>query len=441
MRRIQVKGCHIGAGVSPVGGLIGALLLAGLGAMPAFAGAAPDAFDVELRDGTAVRGDISILKHDRLFLRDGARTLDVGLRDVLLLTASGGRSSGPERARTAGAPAADRLHLAPCDGVSGPGDQLVGRVVGGDDLGIRFSLEGGPGFDVPFEFIDRLLPRATGPLDRLILLEGGGFDDRIWRRRTDGALDGLTGVVDNVSAEGMAVDSPLGLVDFELDEVLAVVFADPERRSQARWDAPVVVRLVGGSRFEADLLELGDGEIVLATQFASRLSLPLATLASLTRRAAGHVLLSELTPVVEREWPSVGEDDDFLFPWRRELSVSGAPLTVGGVLRSSGLGVHANSRLTFELPEGAVALRVTVGLVDEVLSLPAEGSVTFDVEVDGELRAGSGVLREGDAPMMLRVGDLAGHSRLVLRTGDAGDFDAGDRAAWVDGVLLLGLSP
>jgi alpha-galactosidase len=118
--------------------------------------------------------------------------------------------------------------------------------------------------------------------------------------------------------------------------------------------------------------------------------------------------------------------------------VSGRLLSVGGVPRATGVGVHANSTLVYELPSGASRLRVTAGLVDEVVELPATGSVSFEILVDGESRASSGVLHEGQTPVVLRVDELAGHRRLELRVGDGGDDDAGDRAAWVDGVILLG---
>jgi hypothetical protein len=58
--------------------------------------------------------------------------------------------------------------------------------------------------------------------------------------------------------------------------------------------------------------------------------------------------------------------------------------------------------------------------------------------VGGESRARSELLREGQPPAVLRVEGLSPGERLELLVDDGGDDDAGDRAAWVDGVILLG---
>jgi len=66
------------------------------------------------------------------------------------------------------------------------------------------------------------------------------------------------------------------------------------------------------------------------------------------------------------------------------------------------------------------------------------GAVRCEVRVDGEPMAATEVVREGDAPAVLRVGPLGGARRVELLTLDAGDYDAADRTGWVDGVFLLG---
>ena len=58
--------------------------------------------------------------------------------------------------------------------------------------------------------------------------------------------------------------------------------------------------------------------------------------------------------------------------------------------------------------------------------------------VDGVERARTERVVEGDAPVVLRLPDLAGASTITLRVDDGGDDDAGDRAAWVDGLFFIG---
>lgn len=409
--------------------------------LPAAAPAVPETgrvVQVETRDGRTYSGELGGLSDGTLRIDTSTGPSTVKLGDLLLLAIEPEEASAPgdEVETVAGAP--DLLFLAPIPTGDGeqPGDRLVGRVMGGDAYGLRFAIDGGATFEVPFEEVERLLPAADQPVDRLALLTGGGADDRVWRRRPDGSLDSLTGVVAGVNAGTLSFESALGSLDFGLPEVLAVVFAPSPAPAQPLPGTPVVVRLASGTRLQGGLLELGPSSFTLATRLSERLTLPTAALSSMVHRGEGNHLLADLLPASVDERPSIGGPDDFLFPWRADLSVTGRPLSVGGVLRATGLGVHSHSRLGFDLPAGVTALRVTVGLSDEVAELPAQGSVTFEILVDGERRGASGVLREGEPPKVLRVDGLADARRLELVVGDGGDDDAGDRAAWVDGVLL-----
>ncbi len=409
-------------------------------------------FRVETRDGTQVTGQLVALRAGELILDDGGRERRIPGEDLLLLAAQPDSarpdSTPPDPARpeqeAAGAVADEPEELAPdllvlagSAGRRDRGDRLWGRLLGGDAFGLTYSVEGSAPFDVPFDHVERLLPRLSRPVDQLIRLEGAGLDDRVWQLLDGGALDGVTGVVDRISSDNVVLDSALGPLGFDVDTLLAVVFGSTEAPDTTLGGLPVVVRLKGGSRMEAGLRDLRDGVVVLQTRFAERLAVPLHAVASMVSRRPGTVLLADLSPTEVVEWPALGTPDDFLFPWRRELSVTGRSLSVSGIPRATGLGVHANARLVFDLPEGTRSLRVSVGLVDEVHELPADASMRFTVLVDGQSRADSGVIREGDPPQVLRVDRLSAGQRLELLADDAGDLDAGDRGAWFDGVILL----
>ena len=405
--------------------------------------AAP-AFAVETLQGQRHEGRLTAWDGKRLTLlgADGKRQA-LAADELLLVTAltpawlgAGAAPSTP----VAAAARPDLLVLADApDGRAG--DRLWGRLVGGDPYGVHFSVEGSATFEVPFERIGRLLPRVSRPVDQLMRLAGAGRDDRAWRSLPDGGLDGPTGVVDRVGDDSVVLDGALGPLAFPLDELLAVVFGDTEGVAAEPPGLPVVLRLAGGSRLTAGLLELDERRLVLATQFADRLELPLESLTSLLVRSPRVVALADLEPVAVEQWPSIGTPDDFLFPWRRDLSVTGRVLSVDGVPRASGLGVHANARLTYQVPVGARALRVGVGLVDETAELPARGTVDFAVRAGDALLAESGPLAEGAPSAVLRVGTLPAGGRIELVCLDGGDDDAGDRAAWFDGVFLLGDVP
>lgn len=325
-----------------------------------------------------------------------------------------------------------------------PPDRLCGRLEAGDEFGLTLAIEGVP-VELPFDVIDRLLPYVDRPLDRLAELTASGLDDRVWRRREDGGLDGVVGVVARVGEGRVVLQSGLGDLPFDLVDVLAVVLADggasPDEDASpcARGDvlARVRVALAGGSLFSAGLLGMDEHGVRLCTPFAAELRLPLAAVHGLCVESEDRLLLADLAPVEVEERPSLGDADDVLFPWRRDLSVSGVPLRVDGTHRATGVGVHAFTRLAYDVPAGARSLRVRAGICDEAADLPASASVRCEIRVDGRVAARSGVLREGDASVVLNVPDLTGAQRVELVVDDGDDLDAADRAAWVDGWFVV----
>ncbi len=114
-------------------------------------------------------------------------------------------------------------------------------------------------------------------------------------------------------------------------------------------------------------------------------------------------------------------------------SVDKHPLTLGGKVYAHGVGSHAAATLVLDLHGGATRFVSTAGVDDET---KGGGSVTFQVVVDGRVRASTGVLHGGDAPKLLSV-DLTGAKQLVLRVGDGGDNQDNDHADWGGAYLTL----
>jgi len=387
---------------------------------------------VETQRGERLEGQLVAAGPDGLELQVQGGTHRIDAEDLLLAWAAGRPRDASDQAQTP----ADLLFMTAEDGSSGGGDRLWGRLEGGTDFELLLRLEFDLTVEVPFDHVDRLLPAVDRPVDRLVALGGDGIDDRLWRRRPDGGLDGVTGVLARVADRNLVMESALGELSFPADDVLALVLAATEHPARALDGLPVRVRLTGGSLFEAGLQEVREETLVFQTQFADEFAVPREQVVSMLFHSPGVRQLADERPVEVEEWTAIGGPDAVLFPWRPGCSVSGLPLSVGNVLRTTGLGVHANARLTYVVPEGIGALRVTAGLADEVLELPAEATVSFEILLDGEQVATTGLLREGDDPVDLRVESLKPGQRLQLVTLDGGDLDAGDRAAWVDGVFL-----
>ncbi len=121
---------------------------------------------------------------------------------------------------------------------------------------------------------------------------------------------------------------------------------------------------------------------------------------------------------------------------RRPRAQTPAPLvfSLGGVVYSHAVPLVVNADLTIDLGGAATRFMSMVGVDDDRKN--GQGSVTFDVWVDGKKAAASGVMKSGDAPKLLNV-DLTGARQLILASGDGGDGTRDDSADWGGAVISL----
>jgi alpha-galactosidase len=118
---------------------------------------------------------------------------------------------------------------------------------------------------------------------------------------------------------------------------------------------------------------------------------------------------------------------------RARRSVDNNPLRLKAVTFPHGIGTHARSEWEIDLKGGATRFAAMAGVDDE---RTGQGSVTFEVWVDGKKAAETPVLRGGDEPRLLSV-DLTGARRLVLVVGDGEDGIDHDHADWAGAMLVL----
>lgn len=119
---------------------------------------------------------------------------------------------------------------------------------------------------------------------------------------------------------------------------------------------------------------------------------------------------------------------------RRNRSLDGHALSIGGRRYERGIGTHAPSRMRITLGGGSSRFSAAVGVDDEVGA--GHGSVEFIVAVDGRERWRSGVMKGGQPAKVLRL-ELAGARELELRVTDAGDGNREDHADWAEPRLTV----
>jgi hypothetical protein len=118
---------------------------------------------------------------------------------------------------------------------------------------------------------------------------------------------------------------------------------------------------------------------------------------------------------------------------KKNLSIEGGPLSIGGKTFEHGIGTHARSEMRILLDGKASRLKGLCGVDDASANDPV-ASVEFEILADGAVVWRSGVMKAGAAAVAFDV-PLEKAKDLRLKVGDAGDGMAADRADWVNAVI------
>lgn len=372
------------------------------------------AFELERFDGERIRGAVTGLDRDHVrFADDGGREHTIPRDDVLYVRRID-----------------ERRPVSPRDVVLiANGDRLAARAVRGDEDGLVANWFAGS-VEIPLETVRGIgwrLPRDSGAWwETVSRLRRDADDegDRITLENGDTVAGEFRGIgPDGVSlaVAGAETSIPLprvGLLAF--DPTLVDLPAAPERT--------VLVRLGDGSRLTARQVAFEEDSLRIETTFGPTLRVQRTALAELRFTGGRARDLSDRQPVAYEFTPWLGTE----WSWQRDLAVTGGPLQLGGRSHQKGLGMHATSRVEYDLEPADESFRATVGLDD---SAGEGGSVVFVVRVDGREAYRSEVLRGGDRPIRIPAVDVrnAGRLEFVVERADRGDVL--DRANWCDAVL------
>ncbi len=146
------------------------------------------------------------------------------------------------------------------------------------------------------------------------------------------------------------------------------------------------------------------------------------------------------TSVYAGDWPFLGTPTNGWGPVERNTSNGeaaagdGKTLTMNYTTYAKGLGVHANSLVSYHVGGKCSAFTAKVGLDDE---MGTKGSARFRVLADGVEVADTGRLYNGSSTRTISA-QIAGAQRLDLLVDDAGDGNGQDHADWADARLVCG---
>ncbi|MBK7877834.1 MAG: NPCBM/NEW2 domain-containing protein [Planctomycetes bacterium] len=278
---------------------------------------------------------------------------------------------------------------------------------------------------IPAEWTGTLGPAKEG--DRLYRVKGSALDV------LDGAIEEFT--AQGVRFHGARVDSRV----FAWGEVAALYvegLGAHAEKEDAAAGAPVRVELVQGSRVKGALAQIANGKLALTARRGQAIELSVGALREVFVDDGRAQWLSEVNPSRAEERKPFGDDLGMTWRHRIDQSVTGRALRAGGRAFAHGIGVHAPSTLAWKVEPAWKTLRGRVAIDDETQTLAAHGAVLFRVLVDGKKAWESPVVRGGDPPLDLPAIELAGASELVLEVDTGPESFLGDRADWLELLVV-----
>lgn len=139
----------------------------------------------------------------------------------------------------------------------------------------------------------------------------------------------------------------------------------------------------------------------------------------------------------DMEWRSA---DNAWGPVERDMSNGrdgagdGPPISIAGVPYEKGLGVHAPSRIVYELGGGHDRFTAVVGIDDFSANQGSNGSVVFQLWADGAQVYDSGTVTVATGAVPVEV-DITAVDVLELVVTDGGNGNTHDHSSWADAMV------
>jgi hypothetical protein len=298
------------------------------------------------------------------------------------------------------------------------GDCLRGSIQGGSGRAVTLRSPAFGTAECPIQAIARI---ELVPQPGQLLQPAEKLDKLLLRNN-----ETIEGTLESLDAKGVKFRSALlGDLEVTFDRLSAIAFA---AQAGAPPKSPEGILAIAqgdeGTILSGQLKGLKDGAVELQAAFGPALSLPLTRLLAIEFRGGRLVYLSDLAPAEAKETPFF----DIVWGYRRDRSVDGNPLRLGGQTHRKGLGCHSRCELTYALGGAYRRFLAHAGIDEEV---GEKGNVDIAVLVDGKPKFERKALTGRDAPLPLSV-DLTGAARLTLLVDFGADFDICDHLDWAN---------
>lgn len=266
--------------------------------------------------------------------------------------------------------------------------------------------------------------------------------DQIVVRRGEKAIDSLSGIVRDISADAVQFEIDGELRPVAMKRVFGIVFYQPVGRELKK--AACVLTDVAGMKLPIAAMTLTDGTLKIVTPAGLEFVRPLDALARIDFAAAKTMYLGDLKPESLEFTPLVGDKANVdlaqLFQPRVDRALFGGPLqlpretdgrTMPAWSYAKGMAIHSRTKLVYRLPREFRSFAATAGIDSRVR--PA-GNVRLAIAGDDKPLY-EGKIAGKDAPVALSL-DVAGVKRLTILVDFGEDLDVADHLNLCDARLV-----
>jgi hypothetical protein len=256
--------------------------------------------------------------------------------------------------------------------------------------------------------------------------------------------DAVRGLISAFDGKALTVQSAAGdNVPVPLDSVASVLFASPAGPAKAAAERAFRLRLSDGSSVTTTSVSFTPQKLTVALPAPPgkkdqpppapvKKALDPAALVSIEQLNGPLVWLSSLTPVEDVQVPFLGAP----WPTRFDRSVTGEPIRFRSTTFTRGIGVHAYSRITYDLDGTYKAFRTQYAIDGE---LPL-ADVAVRVLLDGKVAYENGDVRAGVLSPAVVV-PLNAAKKLTLEADYGNGTFTQSRLNWIEPALLKEIPP
>ena len=243
--------------------------------------------------------------------------------------------------------------------------------------------------------------------------------------------DTLAGVSVRFGKEALIFDCSLGKVDIPFSRIRSVRLAAVGQPYKEPDALLVSAACTDVSTITGSAAQLQGQTLSITSTLGTGFKLPIGAVSRLEFKNGRLVYVSDLEPSEVKETPLF---DERPWHWRRDRSVAGNPIKMGGKVWRKGLGVHSRCDLTYDLAGKFKRFLGDVGIDDEV----AGGNVEIRIYLDGNQVFPTGqakaVVSKKSGPVAVDV-DVSGGKKLTLVVDFGEELHVNDHADWANARL------